>query len=522
MAEPLPGTFCPFCGKQGIPDGPVCPSCGESLLVTVALEQAVADPRARHEAARAVAALGPPAPSFDRAQLLMAKAGATLAERVSREFAARLVGALLPLGVRTRVVSRKRSDPRPGGSRLLASSIALVLILLGSAALWRVSREHQRAQAKAAAEAEAARAVPLTTQQIAKRTLPAVASVTCKDGVGSAFFIEPEVALTNAHVACPLGESQEVLLRDGRTLSGVTLWRDDWLDLARVKVVGANARPLVVGDATALVPGDPVVFVGSPRGLEFTLHEGKISFVGRPYLGLGYLQLNGTVNPGNSGGPVLDAFGRVVGVVSLKVTDAEGIGLALPIQYAIEPRATPDAGTPEEQRWSELLARVQEDNERELSKAKKAAALHPMFLGVAEGKDEVPVGLFIEHWPKSPRATPYRLLVESGARHQCTLSVTTRRWDALATASSSAKNQRRAQWLVRYGAAKDLFVAQGPLELGTCEGFQSAGPSSISDRDGQASGGEIEVQPEQLDALISRLQELAHERGEEPELVPLE
>lgn len=519
MSELPPTGACPFCGKQGIPDGPVCPTCGESLLVAVELEQGIAGTRERHEAARVLAGLGPPAPNFERAAWLLGNGGATLAERVSREFATRLIAALLPLGVRTRVVAPKKADRRSSSLPWVAALSAVVLALAGGAALWRVQKEQQKARAKADAEAEAARPKPLTTQEIAKKALPAVASVTCKDGLGSAFFIEPEVALTNAHVACPLGEAQEVLLRDGRTLSGVTLWRDDWLDLAKVRVVGANATPLVVGDATALVPGDPVVFVGSPKGLEFTLHDGKISFVGRPYLGLGYLQLNGTVNPGNSGGPVLDTFGRVVGVVSLKVMDAEGIGLALPIQYAVAPRATPDAGTPEETRWKELLARVDEENERELAKAKKSAA-GPMFLGVAEMGDDVPLGLFIERWASTPKARAHRLVVEAGPARQCTLTVTTRRWDPLATASSKAKNQRRAQWLVKYGAAKDLYVAAGPIGLGDCGGFTPMGPASISDGDGQPAGTDVEVPPDQLRALLGRLAAL--ERDEEPELVPLE
>jgi Trypsin-like peptidase domain len=71
-------------------------------------------------------------------------------------------------------------------------------------------------------------------------------------------------------------------------------------------------------------------------GLDFTVHEGIVSSLSRSMGGLAYVQLDAKINPGNSGGPVIDSRGRVVGIVTLKARDAEGIGLALPINYAYE------------------------------------------------------------------------------------------------------------------------------------------------------------------------------------------
>src|SRR5262249_7819837 len=150
------------------------------------------------------------------------------------------------------------------------------------------------------------------------------------------FFVANETVLTNAHVLCPEGQPLTVIFSDGRRATGVPMRSDTLLDLAVVHSAGATAPPLPLGDAGSLNVGDHVVLVGSPVGLEFTVHEGTVSSISRTLLGLAYIQLDAKVNPGNSGGALLDKLGRVVGIVSLKVQTAEGIGLALPINYAYD------------------------------------------------------------------------------------------------------------------------------------------------------------------------------------------
>lgn len=69
---------------------------------------------------------------------------------------------------------------------------------------------------------------------------------------------------------------------------------------------------------------DHVMMIGSPMGLEFTVHEGSGSHMGRVVQGVACIQLDAKINPGNSGGPIIDGLGRVVGVVTLKQAHAEG------------------------------------------------------------------------------------------------------------------------------------------------------------------------------------------------------
>ena len=179
--------------------------------------------------------------------------------------------------------------------------------------------------------------VALSARELAKQSLPATVSLHCNDSMGSGFFVEPELVLTNAHVLCPVGEKIQAVLSDGQRLAGETVRSNQAVDLALVRLPGARGKPLPLGDVGDLALGDRIMMIGSPMGLEFTVHEGLVSHLGRVVNGVAYIQLDAKVNPGNSGGPIIDEQGRVVGVITLKQAQAEGIGLAVPINYAYSP-----------------------------------------------------------------------------------------------------------------------------------------------------------------------------------------
>src|SRR5258708_25071607 len=348
------GDPCRRCGEPG-QLGSACKVCGESLLVDLILEGAIGDERLRYLAARALVECGPPAPSVLEAKKAFEIAGARLLANVSRSFALRAASALAACGVST--------SPQPARPRrrsplaFAAAALAAVALAAGSLLVLRpwpwLPAEGPAVRAAALAEHQGAArpdepaAVNLSTEELGRRALKSVATVVCASRIGAGFFIEPEKLVTNAHVACPEGgEIARVRLQDGRELLGKTVARDDWIDTATLEVAGAAAQPLTVGDATALKAGEPIALVGSPSGLEFTLHEGKVSFVGRNHLGVAYVQINASVNPGNSGGPLLNGRGEVVGIVSLKILHADGIGLALPIQYVRPPGPAQPAPPP--------------------------------------------------------------------------------------------------------------------------------------------------------------------------------
>jgi serine protease Do len=501
-----PADACPRCGETG-QLGSACNACGESLLVDLILQGAIGDERLRYRAARALAECGPPAPPLLEAKKAFETAGARLLTNVSRSFALRAASALAACGVSTSprpARPRKRPPVALAAGALAAVAVAAVAIVILRQG-WRAPegppvRASALAEHRDAAQPDGPAAVNLSTEELGRRALKSVATVVCASRIGAGFFIEPDKLVTNAHVACPEGEIAHVRLQDGRELLGKTVARDDWIDTAILDVAGAAAQPLTVGDATALKPGEPIALVGSPSGLEFTLHEGKVSFVGRNHLGVAYVQINASVNPGNSGGPLLNGRGEVVGIVSLKILHADGIGLALPIQY-VRP---PGPGEPAAARWSALLAQVREQDRREMEKLGSSqdperAAVRPSAGGLE--------ALVIQRWSSSPPPTTVQLELRQGEARVCDLPLQVRSWVSLSDALDRARDERRVKWMLKSPVVKELYVGMGALDLGPCPREALARGGAVLLRQGADERGRFYVEGAMLDSAAARARE---------------
>jgi putative serine protease PepD len=146
--------------------------------------------------------------------------------------------------------------------------------------------------------------------------------------------------VTNEHVVED-ASSVRVRFADGKTVSATVVGTDPSTDVAVLKVANlpANAKPLEVGDSSKLEVGDGVVAIGSPFGLAETVTTGIVSALNREiqspndYAIEGAIQTDAAINHGNSGGPLLDLQGRVVGVNSQIKRDSggnDGVGFAIP------------------------------------------------------------------------------------------------------------------------------------------------------------------------------------------------
>ncbi|SKA96995.1 serine protease, S1-C subfamily, contains C-terminal PDZ domain [Caloramator quimbayensis] len=159
-------------------------------------------------------------------------------------------------------------------------------------------------------------------------------------GVGSGVIVDKQgYIITNNHVADINSKNIRVLLSDGRETLGKTVWADPYLDLSVVKIESEDLTPAILGDSKSVSIGDEAIAVGNPLGLRFqrTVTAGIISAVNRTiqmqegYFMEDLIQTDASINPGNSGGPLVNGNGEVVGVNTVKVSTAEGIGFAVPI-----------------------------------------------------------------------------------------------------------------------------------------------------------------------------------------------
>lgn len=162
-------------------------------------------------------------------------------------------------------------------------------------------------------------------------------------GLGTGVIVSSKgYILSNQHLTGEKYSKCYVTLEDGRNFDGTVVWSDVDLDLSIVKISAKDLPAVTLADSNSIRVGESVYAIGNPIGFEFrrTVTSGIISAKNRTIKleegeNLSYMtdliQTDATINPGNSGGPLIYANGEVIGINTVKITTAEGIGFAVPI-----------------------------------------------------------------------------------------------------------------------------------------------------------------------------------------------
>jgi serine protease Do len=241
------------------------------------------------------------------------------------------------------------------GGLLVASILTGVLVDENGVHFWKSQSEGEQVVSDDRSELEniiigvadtaSPSVVMITTTE--QRVVPFVFETLVQEvrGLGSGvIFSEEGHILTNRHVVADATEIA-VVLPDGREFSGedVQIVGLDYLtDLAVLKIGGEGFPVAKLGDSDAIVPGELAVAIGNPYGLDHTITYGIISALDRPVTldsqrGLvlnGLIQTSAPINVGNSGGPLLNRQGAVIGINTAIIQEAQSIGFAIPINTA--------------------------------------------------------------------------------------------------------------------------------------------------------------------------------------------
>ena len=186
----------------------------------------------------------------------------------------------------------------------------------------------------------------LSLQDIYEKVIDAVVSISCTvpggNATGTGVILSTDgYIVTNAHVVED-ARTIQVILTDGRILDATLIGADRISDLAVLEIKADNLVAAQLGDSSVLRVGDVVVAIGDPLGIAFrgTMTDGIVSAINRNVTVDGrvmnLIQTNAALNSGNSGGPLINCYGQVIGINTMKIGDSvssagvEGLGFAIP------------------------------------------------------------------------------------------------------------------------------------------------------------------------------------------------
>ncbi len=172
---------------------------------------------------------------------------------------------------------------------------------------------------------------------IIETSLPGVVTILTDISQGTGFIIEETgYVVTNAHVMKD-ATSAIIITSNGESHSVSAIGSNDEMDVILLKIEGTYHK-LTLGDSDNIQVGQGVIAIGNPLGLQFSVSEGIVSGTHREGInGLAtYIQTDAALNPGNSGGPLIDKQGKVIGINNFKLGEGENLGFALESNYLKE------------------------------------------------------------------------------------------------------------------------------------------------------------------------------------------
>lgn len=312
---------------------------------------------------------------------------------------------------------------------------------------------------------------PISAEQFAVIAVASIVDISCENRSGVGFFVEDGIAVTSAHVVCPAVPSVDIRFSNGYRVQGRVIRVDNWLDLALIRTTEVSGIPLRLTDSSGLESGDSVVMVGASNGVGSILARPRITDANRNLLGTTFLQIDTGDTVGDSGMPLLDASGRVVGIALSRVGSSANLWLVLPSNYLVEGPNTmmPDVEMAiDRDRWD---ARVREAGQADRAAAKEARS-GTSGAGVLAARASSPtsVTVAVARWAAStPSDQLFSFTIRRGENILCSPSGTATRWLPASSGGGNIPSSKYVMWLERNDMLRDTFVSFVPLDTSGCD-----------------------------------------------------
>jgi hypothetical protein len=180
----------------------------------------------------------------------------------------------------------------------------------------------------------------LTVKEIAERSKPAIVQIVAKlpegDALGTGFAVDASgIIATNLHVVAGAKDIQITTLDGSKYPVTRIIGFDQPHDLALLQIAPKTQLPVLsIGDSNIVEAGDPVIAIGNPAGLDYTVSDGLVSNVhDDPKNDLTVLQISAPISPGSSGGPLFNSFGEVIGTATAIIEAGQNLNLGMPSKY---------------------------------------------------------------------------------------------------------------------------------------------------------------------------------------------
>jgi serine protease Do len=221
-------------------------------------------------------------------------------------------------------------------------SRALLLLALAACASHRASSAKAAPPAAAPAVVVGASSRTLSPAEIAFRALPAIVTMRTEQSLGTGFVVRSDGWIaTNLHVIVG-GPRVKVTLPDRELDVVEVLAASPEHDLAVVRVEARGLPVVALGDSDAMRPGDAIVAIGNPLGLENTVSNGLISARRKFDAGVEVLQISAPIAPGSSGGPIFNDHGEVIGIATAVLEEGQNLNFGMPARYLVSLMKAPE------------------------------------------------------------------------------------------------------------------------------------------------------------------------------------